>query len=83
MEFLVDEEMSITFAGKQFQDIKLFILLIWLLNSVELEQILKARKNKEFISREFTAERFEAGKVGVLAGVTGFAENINTIFGNF
>ena len=49
MEFLVDEEMSITFVGKQFQDIKLFILLIWLLNSVELEQILWTRKNKEFI----------------------------------
>ena len=39
----------LTLVGKPFQDIKRSILLIWLLNSVALEQILEARKNKEFI----------------------------------
>ena len=38
-----------TFVGKPFQDIKRLIFMIWLLNSEAFEQILEARKNKEFI----------------------------------
>ena len=48
----LDEEMSY-FCGKPFQDIKRLIFMIWLLNSVALEQILEARKNKEFIQKTF------------------------------
>ena len=72
-----------TFVGKPFQDIKLLILTIWLLNSEALEQILKRRKKLGIYPGNFTAERFKARKVGVLPDMSIFAENINTILCNF
>ena len=64
-----------TFVGKPFQDIKRLIFMIWLLNSEALEKILEARNLR--------AERFETRKVGALAGMSVFAEKINTILSNF
>ena len=57
--------------------------MIWLLNSEAFEQILEARKKWGIYPGNFTAERFKARKVGVLAGMSVFAENINVILSNF